>query len=419
MPDLDHELAGLRDRLHDDLYQPSVEAVTERARQRTSRRRRQFGAAAAVLLVGAAIPLLRAQTAPVPVPDPPLAPPTAGTLPGFEALPPGPFVVSVDFSDERNGYALRAPCTDAQDRNCVTELFATGDGERWEKRTMPIRAREMNQQLNVVGPRSLYIDTVLGTRSFDRWFSADGGRTWREVSVEPELSVAAIPEGAVLHHRCTPDDGCVPDEQFFVLLPDGRTATLATQPPLTQPFPGRIQAADGGWWVSGRNPATGRWALAVSRDDGRTWSVSDLPEFAGTPLTGFTVTAGPNALYASAVGTVREDGAEPRTGILAFLNSVDGGATWTLLHDSPVDQLAGAWGGMVATADGRLILNDDFSGGEAYVSSDNGKTFTKFENREFFGPVWWTRGGYVSAFHADGTALRSTDGQNWQALAIG
>jgi photosystem II stability/assembly factor-like uncharacterized protein len=420
MPDLDGELAALRAELRESVRQPPVVDVANRSRQRTSRRRRQFGAAAAVLLVGAAIPLMR--TVLQPVPDDGLVPPAATTTSEPGVYRPDRIVTMAEFADQRHGYALRADCVAGTNYgDCEMELLATDDGEHWERRTLPDWSTlGWANQIRILGTQALILDISDVSAKVERYHSGDGGRTWRTVTQDPERSVAAIPPDAILDFRCIPAERtCVPMDQLYLILPDGTTATLTNPPPLTDRFPGQIPLPDGSWWVSGKDPATGRWALAVSRDAGRTWSVSDLPRFEGTPDYGFTVVAGPDRLYASTIGELPEPrrGNRPPHGLLALFTSTDGGKTWVVANEAPVDQLDGYSGSLIAAADGRLYVVGP--PGLPYVSTDNGKSFTRAVDSAVSGSVWSSRGGYFASRSHIGPYLYSADGVHWRELNFG
>lgn len=252
MPDLDAELANLRDRMRTSIAQPDLARVAEWSRQRVVRRRMQLGAVAAVVVVSAAVPVLRSQAPPDP--DRPATPPasaTASPSPGME-VPKTPFVDSVDFADADHGYAVRASCPSGKwGGDCTFDLMATTDGEHWRARQLP-RGESgddaVGRRLYVLGPTAVAIDYGPSQRIY----SADAGRTWR-----------AVPEPIAAGTTAT----------VAVTLPEsGQTVALANQPPLDRPtIPGGDQAstADGTWLTNvlptpGEPSHTG-WSL-VERD---------------------------------------------------------------------------------------------------------------------------------------------------------
>jgi DNA-directed RNA polymerase specialized sigma24 family protein len=411
--DLDRRLAALREDLHGSVRQPDVAAVAARWRARVWGRRRKLGAALAVLVVAATIPLLRTTLRPVPGEEPGIA---AEPPPSVE--PTTSFVYDVDVAIDRQvqGYALRAVCpARSQTGPCTTEVLYTEDGAFWAIQSrLPApgssAARGLDRRIQTLGPRTVVIEART-----ERWYSGDSALTWRRVPVEPGASVAAIPPGAVLEARCfVVTSVCRGLGQMLVTLPDsGRSATLANPPALDQLVPARIPAADGGWWVSGKDPATGRWSLAVSRDAGRSWSITPLPPLAGTPEAGIAVTATPNALYATAIGPLPDTAA----GLLAIFRSTDAGATWTAAwqaHDGRQPRSLAAT--LIAAPDGSVTVTTQDGG--SYVSTDGAATF-----HQDTGPARyarWTRVGYIASF--GGTSRDYTwsrDGSHWYDFTVG
>src|SRR5690606_35899421 len=56
----------------------------------------------------------------------------------------------------------------------------------------------------------------------------------------------------------------------------GYRGDLANPPPLDVCWVAARRSADGGWWVGGSDPGTGRPAVAVTRDGGANWTVTDF-----------------------------------------------------------------------------------------------------------------------------------------------
>jgi hypothetical protein len=391
---------------------PDVVTVFARSRARALRRPRTLVAMLAMVVAGAAIPLLRTALPPVPGADPGIAP-----QPSSIAEPTSSFVYDVDVlvGERLQGYALRAVCpVRSQSGPCPTEVLYTEDGQLWAIQSrLPAPSngsRGLDRRIRTLGPRRVVIEARA-----ERWYSSDSALTWRKVPVEPGQSVAAIPPDAVLEPRCfVVTSVCRGLGQLLVTLPDsGRSATLASPPALDQPVPVPIQAADGGWWVSGKDPATGRWAVAVSRDAGRTWSITPLPPFAGTPQAGISVTATPTAWYATAIGQLPDTAA----GLLAIFRSTDAGATWTAVWQAGEGRrprsIAGA---LVAAPDGSITVTTQDGG--TYVSADQAATF-----RQDTGPARysrWSRVGYIASFGGTSGAYSwSRDGSRWYDFTVG
>jgi hypothetical protein len=387
---------------------PAVGAVIQRSRQRTARLRMQFGAGAAVLVVAAVIPTLRTPLEPPPEED------AAAPLSVEPAPPPQPQVSNVRFGDRLHGYALRSSCADPEARmGCTDELLVTDDALRWSARSLP-----PNDQPSPAARWTLHAfggQRILAETPRSRWFSDDAGTSWRKVPVDPAQSVPAIPAGAVLQARCAVVVSyCHEPGGLLVLLPDsGRSATLANQPPLTETRPGAVPAADGAWWVSGRDPATGQWAVSVSRDDGRTWSTGLLPTFTGTPYGAPSITTGPGTAYATVSGERRN----VMNGLLAIFRSTDGGRTWQQTWQAMRGREPRSISGVaVAGTDGTLgVITES---GVLYSSSDGGATFTSGPAAKAF--VEWSRGGYFARHtYPSNLFLWSPNGVSWTEFVVG
>ncbi|MFL6140942.1 MAG: WD40/YVTN/BNR-like repeat-containing protein [Labedaea sp.] len=421
MPDLDAELETLREDLLDSVRAPELAAVIDRSRQRTTRRRTQIGAVAAVLLVGAAIPVLRTALRPLPDPAAPgttfSVSPTTPTGPAWAPATGTPFVYNIRWYDHQHGFALRGSCdSGAASTTCTSELLVTEDGERWHPRRLPdssgTTVTGANWELAVLGQNHLVVQAPTL-----RYFSEDAGEHWRKVPVEPGQTVAAIPPGALLESRCSVVTSFCRDlGELLVLLPDsGRTATLATSPPLTHLAPGQIPAGDGGWWVSGTDPATGRLMLAVSRDAGRSWTISPVPAFTGTPFSGLTVVGTPQAVYATAAGQL----AGVKNGLLVILRSIDGGKTWERTWQAADGAEPRSIAGVpLAATDGRLLVSTET--GALYASVDGGKTFAVDRSIGRLGSVEWHSGGYFGNVPGSSNYYwYSPDGVQWARFIVG
>ncbi|HEV2780142.1 MAG TPA: hypothetical protein VGX25_12185 [Actinophytocola sp.] len=412
MPDLDGELGRLRDRLYESVSQPGFPEVARRSRQRISRRRRQLGAAAVVLLIGAAIPLLRITT------EPPSGGGGGAASVAGDA-PSGEYVGDIDFVDDTTGYAIRHYCQ--QNGHCSATLLFTGGFEPWAVNQLPasLRDRSGGLGLQVLGPRRLVVYERAAGAGGKRWYSGDNGRSWQEVPTTVEDSVDTIRPGTVLDDVCDTAD-CGRTSVVVTLPYSGRLARLTSQPPLDRMVLDRVSAAvDGSWWVSGLVPDAGRWALAVSRDAGRSWSDTELPDHEGEPFAEVRVSVGPDAVYAVGVGRV---GPEDEDGLIAIFRSADGGRSWAQTWRADGVRYPRTIGGAaVAAADGSLTVYS--AAGVPYASSDGGRSFTPITpagpTEHAFAPRW-TRGGYLAAKGAPlSIAYRqSRDGVSWREFAV-
>jgi photosystem II stability/assembly factor-like uncharacterized protein len=378
----------------------------------------QVGAAVAVLVVSLAIPLLRGQL--VAHPKPPAAPP------GETTVPRGPFLQDMDFADAEHWYAMRLTC-DSGRLACTEELVSTEDGTHWQSRPVP-KPHEVPSwsrgALETLGPEEVMVEwgvsPALADGKIYRIHSLDGGRTWQRVTLPTVVTatVPAIPDGASLVWTCArlADGGQKCAEQgFAVVLPgSGESALLANRPRLTAMMAGDVPTADGRWWVAGRDPKTNAWDLAISDDDGRTWTTTPLNWKGSVNALGWSVVSANGTLYATAIGALPN----VSNGLLGIFRSTDGGHTWQQTWQ-PADgrQPRRVYWSTVAGEDGTLTINTPE--GDTFSSRDGGRTFTDVKRR--YGDYGLrTRIGYVAVMtNSNRTVEVSEDGVHWRKIKVG
>jgi photosystem II stability/assembly factor-like uncharacterized protein len=405
MPDLDTELSALRDRLRESIAPPDLEVVADRARERTVRRRTQIAAIAAVLVVTAAVPVLRA----MPGGDAPAADQPS------RAVPP---TYTVDFADTDHGFAIDRQC-DRQSDTC--RLLSTSDGgKRWSAHDLPPSPDSAIVAMVVLGPDRVAIDrTTEGVPGAERIYSDDAGETWRTVpdgrdDPPPEIpsSVEAIPTGGVLDIGCAGTPGPESCGQLVVTMPDsGQIRALTSQLDLYEATPGPVPTAGGTWWVAGNDPVTRSSVLAVSTDDGRTWRSTPMDVPDDRLSNTWSVVEGDGVLYATVSGKV-----DRTLDLLGVFRSDDGGQTWRRTYRPTGDTtFPGFVGTPLLTPDG-LVMK---SGRATYESDADAATFTLTDD-ELSGSFRWTRAGYLNDLPSSGEEFAiSTDGVEWRPFTVG
>ena len=372
-----------------------------------TRHRALLGAVVAAGLVAVLIVLLRTQLEPVPEP---------------ERASPEPSVYALEFADLRHGYALRERC-DAQAR-CGNELLVTEDGEHWLTRALPTAevppAGDRSGLLFVLGPDRValgdFAEPAGPGRAAAKWYSADSGRTWRQVPESTGESVESIPAGGILQAQCVGiGESCV-QSRLAVMRPDsGSTAVLANQPALKLMRVGPAPSADGGWWVLGLLADKAGTGVAVSHDAGRSWSVAELPGVVYNPAPVDMDARAGMAYVAMATGPGRG-----LATLVAICRSTDGGRSWALMWlrsggDGEPDTLDGV---PVAAADGSLEVHTN--AGLSFRTTGYGPARIRFSlEGSSGGHVRRTGAGYLSQSTTRPNAYAlSADGLTWTSISI-
>jgi hypothetical protein len=174
---------------------------------------------------------------------------------------------------------------------------------------------------------------------------------------------------------------------------DGALSRLANQPVLGQRHVISAIPPSNGWWVTGTDPRDGRPTIAVSRDQGRTWTIIAL-------------SAPPNELDTPTLATF--DGQTVHA-YLRYANGIrqfkttDGGLTWAEVHkDIALSGLLGTEGGLAGREFGALARSDksvllwiqDVTK-PVFLNSPDGETFTPYASGPT-GDVVAVEGGYVT-----------------------
>ncbi len=260
MPDFDRDLAVLRTDLRDSVHQPDLDDVIARSRQRTTRRR-------------------TLRTSLRPGADRPVTPATTGSM---ELPLESPYLLDIDYADERHGYALRTTCINGRPPGCANQLLVTADGEHWESRAMPPALAGANAVplLRVLGPSTVVLrrEVVAGLQ----YYSTDAGRSWQEGSSGRTWIPHILPTNTADYFSLATDG------HALFLTAHGQLANLT--PPRTIGLEAIFRSTDGGtsWqqtWkakdgvepraVDGDLIAAADGRLIVSTYLGPVWASSD------------------------------------------------------------------------------------------------------------------------------------------------
>ncbi|WP_345568635.1 exo-alpha-sialidase [Streptomyces plumbiresistens] len=354
--------------------------------------------------------------------------PSAPDLPGF--------VAGTGFASDGSGFALFAECGKSRCRHGVAVLDRGADAWRLGRSPLPDVTGDLGitAGLVVLGPGRALITEGTWPPPDGTWFTADGGRSWKRGSSEPSGTTPVVPEGGALVEDCLRTDpegnGCERSRLAAILPDTGEYRTLATQPPLTgavRPAGEVAEEAESGpvrgpaaslLFASGSDPHSGRPALAVSEDRGRSWRLSRLPGAAEQGSGAHVVGAARSkVLYAVQPG-IPPDEDDVKNGLLALYRSTDGAHTWARVwkHRKGVEPRS-SLGAPVAASDGSLTIY-----GEAGVwrSTDGGRSFTGAGSQGIAGSVTPTPLGYLwSDSHGAGSFRISADGVHWTSFDLG
>jgi photosystem II stability/assembly factor-like uncharacterized protein len=150
----------------------------------------------------------------------------------------------------------------------------------------------------------------------------------------------------------------------------------------------------------------------VSRDAGRSWTITALPLVAGTSQASVTVTAASHVLYATAVRSLTDTASS----LLAIFRSTDAGRTWTTAWQAhPGSQPRSIAGTPMAAPDGTLTITT--TSGEVYLSTDQATTFHPTTGPARY--AQWTRIGYIASLDdGSNTYTWSHDGTRWSDFTV-
>lgn len=354
----------------DAVEQPFFEEIERRGRRLRRRRRNVVATTAAAMLVVLASVTIPTLLKPDPQPNGGVASDLLG--PQFQFVTP------------EHGYAtyISAPLRD--DKTCAAGVRETTDGgETWSEmraapcvpadRRVPLRFRPSPQ---AIGGETL----IIRVNDKKHHLSRDAGRTWSEY--QPRVRTAkTFPDGVRPHRVCMGDVGeCIRDNRLEWWDPaTGDLVRLAKGPDMGS-LRRTVVAADGSLWVAGY-ASDQRWAVAVTRDNGRTWATRVMGLKGG--LEGPVVTTWDGQLGYLVAAGAGIDRAGKRYEYSIFRTN-DGGDTWRRVDTQRIPaKYFGIFQALVGP-DGTLFIPD--SDGPWYASRDGGETFTLAKDFPRFEP---------------------------------
>jgi hypothetical protein len=355
---------------------------------------------------------------------PPLGIPSAPHLPGH--------AVFAAFADKHSGFAVMGECTGEEtevgtddDQVCRQHVAVLEDG-KWRLGKSPLPDLSggdgFTADIFALGPGRASITAGTGRNPDRTWFTDDGARTWKSGTTTVSGTVRAVPKSAPLTWDCLKvekEEGECGRSRLVVTMPDsGQRKALAAQPPLAGGVLPAGSSNSGALWASGLDARTGKSALAVSHDQGRTWRAGKLPgRKATTPSWGLRVIEGRDALYAAEPGQLPEE-EQVKNGLRALYRSTDDGRSWARIWTyRPGHEPLSILGDPVAATDGSLTIHGEGERG-VYRSTDGGRSFRRTTDAGPLEAPFRTPIGYLGSV-GQGSYAFSADGIHWRTFTLG
>ena len=415
MPDqrLDRRFEQERRALLDRIHMPEIAEIRVRARA-VRRRRHTLAAGVAAVCVG----MLGTVAAVVDRTGSPQTQVAASPSPTLQGWRGGGLTVlaltaqvldlpgdlyDIQFADRRTGYALSRACVNG-DRCELGFARTTDGGATWSSDVGPpvaTVAREAVPQLVTVADSGVVFVTgdqswFLATRS-TAWLPSPGPRNNPTISVLP-------PDGRLWRPQAQSGRCSIGPVEAW--LPDGARRRLANQPAMEVCGVAPARTGDGAWWVGGRITTVDGTvaAVGVTRDNGRTWTVTPLPDATGYAQ----VSTLGSEVYAAVVTPVTP---EQLVEVRAMFRSVNRSPF------RPYGRSLGAISGdVVPLLDGRLVA----AGGGWLVAAGRDAPLTPAGGSlPWVGRLARTPGFWVSYdLFRNGWAAVSVDGEVWQKINL-
>jgi hypothetical protein len=315
------------------------------------------------------------------------------------------------FLDVNRGSLVRAHCTrDA----CGYQLLATGDGGiTWKAAEVPgppVTSTPLDDAYAVVLPGGQVVTEIQVDGERPARHTADGGKSWPTHNAAPIGVDSEVPATGALVGWCAQSVDCA--EPFLrVIRPNGSSFTFGPPPAQLSETISAGRVPEGSLWIQGRD-SVGRVVLAVSRNDGVSWTTNRVPAAASATVD--IVGAGEVAWALSLTdpdsnsgsgGTVpAEPGRKLRQSLLYSANSGASFETVKLPEEYRLNTGSGIGitesGAAVISSDGEVIVVEP-SGEITVIKSVSGAVYDLGSKVLVYGP----KGSWVSA-----------DAKNWTPL---
>jgi hypothetical protein len=309
---------------------------------RLRRHRRVLVALAVIVAVVGVVAVLRAGITGLKPERGPGAP-----VAGAQRKPPLAGSVITLVSGQNTLYALAAESA-AGSRPIL--LASENDGATWSTLTLPGMPSDQSAvagwQLTVTG-----VEESLAVENGDGATITVGGADIPFVTrrIVPRESWARVPAGREAMVRICGQPRCRTPRLEYLEPRTGELGPLHVQPPITARA---IGVLGGQLWVAGVDPATGKYAVAVSMDDAGSWTTVSLPQVSIDSSLVVRLLPVPELNTAwLLLGKPARRGAIAATD-LWVVPTRGAGAPHQVRSENPLDSLTGA----VSLKDGRLVV---------------------------------------------------------------
>ncbi|MFI5958359.1 hypothetical protein [Cryptosporangium sp. NPDC051539] len=314
------------------------------------------------------------------------------------------------FSDAGHGALVRAECTAD---GCGYQVVSTSDGgKNWSTADVPgapVTSTPLDDAYAVVLPGGQIVTEIQVEADRPARRTADGGKSWAPQRAAPLGGTNRVGSGEALVGWCAQSVDCA--EPFLrVIRPNGTSASFGPPPPQLSETVGASRVADGALWVQGRD-GVGRVVLAVSRDNGKSWTINRVPaaaaatvDIAGSGETAWALSLSDPANGGTGGTVPTEPGRKLRQ---SLLYSADAGRSFNPVK-LPEEYRLNTGSGIGVTDSGAAVIASD--GRVAVVTPDGSIT----DATDVEGSVY-DLGGKVLVYGPNGSWVTS-DGSSWAAL---
>ncbi|TQS44957.1 hypothetical protein [Cryptosporangium phraense] len=187
------------------------------------------------------------------------------------------------FEDAEHGAVVRAKC--AAD-GCGYQVLTTSDGGKtWSTADVPgppVTSTPLDDAYAVVLPGGQIVTEIQVDADRPARRTADGGKTWAPQKAAPVGVTTSVAGNEALVGWCAQSVDCA-EPLLRVIRPNGTSASFGPPPAQLTETISASRVPEGALWVQGRD-GVGRVVLAVSRDNGKSWTLNRVPAAAASTV---------------------------------------------------------------------------------------------------------------------------------------